>query len=116
MDFLDKVFGENWRDEKREWKQFQSRVKALPDEFRETYQAIQKYVYSTGLISNDWQPFVELLELFELTVEEGGSVQALVGPNVAEFCDAFFDRGKEHSDWLDKHRAALNDYFAKNGH
>lgn len=113
MAILETVFGKNWREEKREYRELQARVKALPADYQTTYKAIEKYCYNTGLINNDWQRFNELLELFELSAMDNLPVKNVVGSDVAEFCDVFFDKKDGNVNWLDKHRKALNDYFAK---
>jgi DNA-binding ferritin-like protein (Dps family) len=113
MAVLDKVFGKNWREEKREYRELQARVKALPADYEKTYKAIQSYCYNTGLINNDWQRFTDLLDLFEVSAADGFPVKNIVGGDVAEFCDVFFDKEGGNVGWLDKQRQALNDYFAK---
>jgi DNA-binding ferritin-like protein (Dps family) len=115
MKILDKIFGENWREEKREYREFEARVKALPKDFEAAYKEIQKYAYNVGLVTNDWQIFVELLEVFELATLDGNSVETIVGHDVAGFADVFFDKENGQKSWLDKHRQALNDYFMKTG-
>ncbi|MDR2977068.1 MAG: DUF1048 domain-containing protein [Streptococcaceae bacterium] len=113
MAILETVFGKNWREEKKDYRELQARVKALPDDYEKVYKSIQSYCYNVGLINNDWQRFNDLLELFELSVLDGLPVKDVVSGDVAEFCDAFFGRENGNINWLDKHRQALNDYFAK---
>ncbi|WP_460017798.1 DUF1048 domain-containing protein [Lactovum odontotermitis] len=113
MAMLDTIFGKNWREEKREYRELQARVKALPADYQTTYKAIEKYSYNTGLVGNDWQRFFDLLEFFEVSAMDGLPVKNVVGADVAEFCDVFFDKESGNVNWLDKHRKTLNDYFAK---
>ena len=115
MAILDVILGQGHADQRREWGSLQKRVKALPEGYQVAYKAIQKYSYNTGLVGNDWQRFIELLELFEVATLDGNKVQEIVGSDVAEFCDVFFDKREGHGSWLDKRRQALNEYFANKG-
>lgn len=114
MKMLDKMFGENWKEEKQEYRQLKKRIDALPQDFQTTYKAIEKYCYTTGIIESEWKKFEELIDLFEITSFDGNTAHEVVGSDVAEFCDEFFDHEDSNYRWLNKQRQKLNDYFAVN--
>ncbi|MFV0556332.1 MAG: DUF1048 domain-containing protein [Lactovum sp.] len=113
MKVLDKIFGENWQQEKKDWREFRSAIKALPKDYRQTYKAIEKYVYQMGWPLEDWIVFKELLELFQLSVLDGRSARQFVGEDLAAFCNYFFDKEITQNSYLDQKRKKLNEYFAK---
>lgn len=107
MSIFEKIIGS--LDDKREWKAMEARGKALPKEYRNAYNAIKKYIYSTGGTS-DWKDisriFGGILELLEEGAAEGKKVTDLMGEDVAAFCDELV---KDSKTWMDKYRKKLND-------
>jgi DNA-binding ferritin-like protein (Dps family) len=106
MGIIEKIIGN--LEDKREWKAMEARAKALPKEYSKAYKAIQKYMWTTGGLS-DWKDisriFGGLLDLFEAGAAEGKKVTDLTGEDVAAFCDELV---KDSKSWKDKHRAKLN--------
>ncbi|WP_071392633.1 DUF1048 domain-containing protein [Bacillus tuaregi] len=106
MSIFEKLIGS--LDEKREWKALEARGKALPKEYRNAYDAIKKYIYSTGGPS-DWSDFKRvfdgILDLLEAGAAEGKQVTELMGEDVAAFCDELM---RDSKTWLDKYRMKLN--------
>lgn len=107
MNMIEKLIGS--LDDKREWKAIEARAKALPSEYRNAYNAIKKYLYSTGGLS-DWEDirriFTGILDLLEEGAVEGKKVTDLMGKDVAAFCDELM---KDSKTWMDKYRTKLND-------
>ncbi|WP_042149670.1 DUF1048 domain-containing protein [Paucisalibacillus sp. EB02] len=106
MNFIEKIIGS--LDDKREWKAMEGRAKALPSEYRNAYNAIKKYIWTSGGPS-DWEDinriFGGILELFEGGAAEGKKVTDLTGEDVAAFCDELV---KDSKTWMDKYRTKLN--------
>jgi DNA-binding ferritin-like protein (Dps family) len=106
MNILNKIIGNI--DEKRKWKAMEERAKFLPSEYRKAYNAIKKYMWSSGSLT-DWNDnlriFGGILDLFEEGAANGKSVTELTGEDVAGFCDELV---KDSKTWRDKYRTKLN--------
>ena len=102
-------------DGKKEWRAMEARAKALPDEYRNAYKAIQKYMWTAGGGPTDWKDssriFYGILELFEEGVAEDKKVIELTGKDVAAFCDELV---KDEQTWKNKYRKKLNDIVNQN--
>ncbi|WP_010095411.1 DUF1048 domain-containing protein [Ornithinibacillus scapharcae] len=107
MSIFEKIIG-NLND-KREWKALEARAKLLPSEYLNAYNAIKKYLWTSGDLS-EWEDihrvFSGLLDLFEEGAAEGKGVMDLTGEDVADFCDELV---KDAKNWKDKYRKKLND-------
>jgi DNA-binding ferritin-like protein (Dps family) len=112
MSIIEKIIGS--LDDKREWKAMEARAKALPSEYRNAYNAIKKYMWTSGGPS-DWKDisriFGGILDLFEEGAAEGREVTDLTGEDVAAFCDELV---KDVETWRDKYRTKLNDTIGRN--
>jgi DNA-binding ferritin-like protein (Dps family) len=111
MNFMEKIIGS--LADKREWKAMEARAKALPSEYRNAYNAIQKYMWTAGG-PTDWRDisriFNGILDLFEEGVAEGKKVTDLTGEDVAAFCDELV---KDAKTWRNKYRTKLNDTIGR---
>lgn len=111
MSIIEKIIGN--LDDKREWKAMEARAKALPSEYRNAYNAIKKYMWTSGGPS-DWKDssriFGGILDLFEEGAAEGKKVTDLTGEDVADFCDELV---KDAKTWKDKYRTRLNDTIGR---
>ncbi|MGY0692353.1 DUF1048 domain-containing protein [Virgibacillus sp. FSP13] len=111
MSFIEKIIGS--LADKREWKAMEARAKALPSEYRNAYNAIQKYMWTAGG-PTDWKDisriFNGILDLFEEGAAEGKKVTDLMGEDVAAFCDELV---KDSKTWRDKYRQKLNDTIGR---
>jgi DNA-binding ferritin-like protein (Dps family) len=70
---------------KRLWRAHLARVKALPPDYQIVYKEIQRYFFKIG--AADGSLLSEILDFFEEGVAAGKGVLALVGSDVAGFCD-----------------------------
>ena len=93
--------------EKREYKQKEARVEALPEDYRYVFRHIQRYMWGySGGSGMDMLPiFADLLDLFETGAAEGKRVLEVTGEDVAAFCDELLRNAKT---WTGKHRETLN--------
>lgn len=107
MNIIEKIIGS--LNDKREWKAMEARGKALPNEYSNAYNAIKKYIWSSGG-PTDWKDisriFDGILDLFEEGAAQGRKVTDLTGEDVADFCDELI---KDVKTWRDKYRTKLND-------
>ncbi|WP_026571692.1 DUF1048 domain-containing protein [Sediminibacillus terrae] len=112
MNFFEKIIGN--LEEKREWKAMEARAKALPNEYHQAYKAIQKYMWTSGGLT-DWKEtsriFHGILDLFEEGAADGKKVTDLTGEDVAAFCDELV---KDSKTWQDKYRTKLNETIGRN--
>ena len=79
--------------EKKEWKTYQARIKALPEQYQIVYHEIQKYLFKvccTEGISYD-EVLLGILELFEESAVTGKNVLDVTGMDVASFCDSLLE-------------------------
>ncbi len=89
----------NIKKDKREYKEFLKRIKALPDDYRFVFDKIQKYMWS--LAGGDGYDIISLqqnlLELFEASASDGKKVIDVTGKDVAEFCDELLQNARTYT-------------------
>jgi DNA-binding ferritin-like protein (Dps family) len=73
---------------KREWRAHVARVKALPPDYRIVYKELQRYLFKVGPVDlADGRLLPGIVDFFEEGAAAGTGVLALIGPDVAAFCD-----------------------------
>lgn len=74
---------------KKEWRALQKRANQLPNDYRIVYKEIQKYFMKVDPVNlaSDFQPLVDLLDLFEDNAQQEKSVLQVTGEDVAAFAD-----------------------------
>jgi DNA-binding ferritin-like protein (Dps family) len=96
-------------DQKKQYKQSRARLEALPEPYLTAAKAIERYLMSSGSIT-DGDTIVrmmgDLAELWERAAADGTPVRDIVGDDPVEFTETFRAAyaGKE---WIDKERARL---------
>lgn len=106
MSIFDRLVGE--LSEKKRFIANEKRAKSLPTEYREAYESIRTYLWSTsGVESID--PLVSLVDLLEEAAATNRSVVDITGPDVAAFAD---DLVKGEVSYKDKEREKLNKIFS----
>lgn len=97
-------------DDKKRWKAYKARVKALPTEYRTAVDAIERYLMHSGDTPSDWnraaQMFDDLAELFERAAADGTPVRDIVGDDPLEFVETFV-RTYSDGGWIQKERERL---------
>ncbi|MEG2236014.1 MAG: DUF1048 domain-containing protein [Clostridia bacterium] len=82
-------------DDKREYKQMMNRIDSLPEDYRFAFKKIQKYIYTVGgssgdmTIFTDMVIFMDLVDLFEVSVADGRTITDVIGSDVSKFSDEF---------------------------
>ena len=98
-------------EQKKQWRQYRARVKALPEPYRGAANAVERYFMATGSITVDGDKLVlmfsDLADLWERTAADRTPVRDILGDDPAEFAEAFAQAysGKR---WTDKERERLN--------
>ncbi|MHC5216654.1 DUF1048 domain-containing protein [Enterococcus sp. LJL128] len=98
----------NWRYEKAEYKEFEHRIEALPEDYRFVFKEIQKYMWEFSDFTGHKMlaAMYDLLVIFEDSAENGQNVFAVTGDDVGEFAS---DIVREVSNtWVDERKIKLN--------
>jgi DNA-binding ferritin-like protein (Dps family) len=75
-------------DGKRQWRAHMARVKALPPDYQVVYKEIQRYLFKVGSGDlPDGYLLSGIVDFFEEGAAAGKGVLAVIGNDVAAFCD-----------------------------
>jgi DNA-binding ferritin-like protein (Dps family) len=96
-------------DQKKRYRQYRARIKALPEPYGTVAQAFQRYfMYYAGIVDGETglKMFGDFADLWERAAADGTPVRDIVGEDPVEFADTFAQAyaGKR---WIDKERARL---------
>ncbi|MDR6868006.1 DNA-binding ferritin-like protein (Dps family) [Microbacterium resistens] len=96
-------------EQKKQYRQAKARLDALPEPYRSTASAFNRYfMYYGGITDGDTivQMFLDLTDLWERAALDGTPVTEIVGDDPVEFAETFAQAygGKQ---WIDKERARL---------
>ena len=105
---IKKVMGD-----KKEYKEYKRRIAALPAEYRQVFQEIEKYAwhFSDHSGANMFNALTDLLDLFEEGAANGTPIKNITGEKVGDFAETIVNEvaGK----WTDKQKEKLNHQFSK---
>ena len=106
--FIEKIVGD--LGDKRRWRQYKARVKALPASHRTTVEGLERYLTYFGAITKGDVPvdvgmsmLEDLAGLFEQAAADGTPIRAVVGKAPVEFAETFF-RNYSDGRWISKER------------
>lgn len=98
-------------EQKKQWRQYKARVKALPEPYRAAAEAVERYYMSSGSIPDDGAKIVEMFndlgDMWERAAIDGTAVRDIVGDDPAEFAESFAQAYTGRR-WIDKERERLN--------
>src|SRR6188768_3719098 len=105
--WIEKITGS--LDQKKQYKETKARVEALPQPYRASSEALNRYfMYYGGITDGDTivQMSADLADLWERAALDGTPVRAIVGDDPVEFAETFAQAyaGKQ---WIDRERARL---------
>ncbi|WP_030794546.1 DUF1048 domain-containing protein [Streptomyces sp. NRRL S-920] len=111
MNFWEKVTGS---DLNREWKAFEARAAALPDDHRAAWEQIKAHLFPHGdFTGRNLLPILDAaLGLLEVAAADGQSVHEVLGDDIQGFCTALAG-GKEARTYRDRWREQLNRNVAR---
>jgi DNA-binding ferritin-like protein (Dps family) len=92
-EFTSKVIGD-----KRRWRSYRARTRALPENYRIAVEGIERYLMHFGAMDADSAAslFEDVADLFEQAAADGTPIREIVGDDPVEFVDALirnYDRG-----------------------
>ena len=93
---------------KRQWREYRARVKRLPDNYRATVEAIERYLMHFGSMdtNNATALFEDVADLFEAAAADGTPIRAIVGEDPVEFVEALI-RNYDAGGYVARERARL---------
>ncbi len=98
-------------EQKRQYRQYKSRIDALPEPYGSAAKALYRYFMYNGGAVMDGDVAVTMMgdfvDLWERAVTDGTPVRTIVGEDPVEFADAFVQAyaGKR---WIDKEKSRLS--------
>lgn len=117
--WIEKITGD--LSDKKKYREYKSRVKALPDGYRQTANALERYLMYLGP-SNNGPTLIAMLgdlaDLMEQTVADHVPIRDLVGENPVEFAEAFmanYDGGSWIRSERDRLTHAIDEAIDKGG-
>ncbi|MFD4439976.1 DUF1048 domain-containing protein [Nocardia sp. NPDC058519] len=96
-------------EDKKRYRQYKARVKQLPESYRVTVEALDRYLMYRGAITNPdilMEMVEDLVDLFEQNVAEAVPVRAIVGDDPVEFAEAFLANYAD-GQWINAERQRL---------
>jgi DNA-binding ferritin-like protein (Dps family) len=107
--FIEKIIGDI--GDKRRWRQYKTRTRRLPENYRTAIDALRRYLTYFGAITKGdtlMSMLEDLADLFEQSAASGTSIRAIVGDDPVEFAETFLANYSE-GQWINKERKRLTD-------
>jgi DNA-binding ferritin-like protein (Dps family) len=94
--------------DKRRWREYKSRVAALPANYRTAVDGIERYLMRFGPTDPDSAANLleDVADLFERAAADGTPIRDIVGDDAVEFVDALI-RNYTKSGWVAKEQQRL---------
>jgi DNA-binding ferritin-like protein (Dps family) len=107
--FISRMIGE-----KRRWRRYKARVKAVPEPYRSAVDAIERYLMSFGRgDGTGWAEMLEdLADLFEQAAADGTLIREIVGEDPEEFVEAFV-QNYPVGQWVTREQERLTNTIAR---
>jgi DNA-binding ferritin-like protein (Dps family) len=107
--FIEKIIGDI--GDKRRWRQYKTRSRQLPENYRRAIDALERYLTYFGAITKGdvlMSMLEDLADLFEQSAASGTPIRAIVGDDPVEFAETFLANYSE-GQWINKERKRLID-------
>ena len=107
--FISKVIGP-----KRRWRAYKARVRQLPENYRTTVEAIERYLMHFGPMDGDSAASLleDVADLFERAAADGTPIRAVVGEEPVEFVEALIGN-YEQGGYVTRERERLTNAIAR---
>jgi DNA-binding ferritin-like protein (Dps family) len=96
-------------EQKKQYRQYKARIEALPEPYRSSAKAFERYfMYNGGITDGDTLVTMlgDFADLWERAAIDGTPVGAIVGENPVDFAEEF-TQAYGGTRWIDKERARL---------
>lgn len=111
--WIEKILGDF--GDKRRWREYKNRVKALPPGYGTAAEAVERYLMYAGALTRGdvmVRMYEDLADLFEQGAADGIPVRAIVGEDPVEFAEVFL-RNYSDAQWINRERQRLNQAIAQ---
>ncbi len=100
--------------DKRRWRQYKARTRQLPENYRTTIDAVERYLMYFGPGDGDsaGSMFEDLADLFERAAADGTPIREVVGEDPVEFVEAFLENYTKGG-WVTRERERLTTAIAR---
>jgi len=99
--FLSKLIGD-----KRQWREYKARARALPPTYRSALEALERYLNYFGTGGDGTAMYVDLIDLFEQSAVKGTPIREIVGDDPVDFVETFV-RNYPKGQWIIRERERL---------
>ena len=108
-EFAQKVIGD-----KREWREYKARMRALPEPYRIAVDGIERYLFHFGAVEADSSIaiFSDVADIFERAAADGTPIHEIVGDDPSAFVDALIDN-YEKGGYVAREKRRLADSIAE---
>ncbi|MBB6402787.1 DUF1048 domain-containing protein [Arthrobacter sp. AZCC_0090] len=96
-------------EQKKQYRQYKTRVEQLPADYRAAAMALERYLMYFGSITKGdvlLSMLGDLADLFEQSVADGTAIRGIVGDDPVEFAETFM-RNYTVGQWINKERERL---------
>lgn len=96
-------------EQKKQYRQYKTRVEQLPADYRTAAMALERYLMYFGPITKGdvlLSMLGDLADLFEQSVADGTPIRGIVGDDPVEFAETFM-RNYTVGQWINKERERL---------
>lgn len=95
-------------EDKRRWRQYKARVRALPENYRTAVEALERYLmhFGPGDGSEAASMYEDLADLFEQSAASRTPIREVVGEDPVEFVEAFI-QNYPTGRWISRERERL---------
>lgn len=97
-------------EDKKRYRQYKARVKKLPEDYRATVEALERYLmhFGPGESADVVAMYDDLADLFEQSAANGIPIREIVGQDPVEFVEAFL-QNYPGGQWINRERQRLAD-------
>ncbi len=105
--FISRVVGD-----KRQWREYKSRAKNLPENYRTALDAFERYLNYCGAGDDGTAMYGDLIDLFEQSAANGTPIREIVGEDPVEFIETFVQNYPK-GQWIIRERERLTNSIAR---
>ena len=105
-------------EQKKQYREYKARMKALPPTYRTAMEGLNRYLMYAGAITKGdviMKMLDDLADMFESAAADGTPVRDLVGDDPVEFAETFLANYTD-GQWINKERERLNSVIARAEH